>query len=77
MVHGQADVSTRLSEAAELFERSVSGDMSFCSEACDLVVQWIRGRFASDPQHARMVIDRNRTGSAFDPLSAAGAFAKV
>jgi hypothetical protein len=45
MVHGQADVSTRLSEAAELFERSVSGDMSFCSEACDLVVQWIRGRF--------------------------------
>jgi pimeloyl-ACP methyl ester carboxylesterase len=67
MVHGQADVSTRLSEAAELFEQSVSGDKSFhsvaalnhfgqivkpdgtrlgpSSEACDLVVQWIRGRF--------------------------------
>ena len=67
MVHGQADVSTRLSEAAALFERSVSGDKSFRSvtalnhfgqiikpdgapvgpsmEACDLVVQWIRGRF--------------------------------
>jgi hypothetical protein len=33
MVHGQADVSTRLSEAAELFERSVSGDKSFRSVA--------------------------------------------
>jgi hypothetical protein len=67
MVHGRADVSTRLSEAAELFARSVSSDKIFrsvaalnhfgqivkpdgthvgpSSEACDLVVQWIRGRF--------------------------------
>jgi hypothetical protein len=67
MVHGQADLSTRLSEAAELFERSASSDKSFrsvaalnhfgqivrpdgtqlgpSSDACDLVVQWIRGRF--------------------------------
>jgi hypothetical protein len=63
----QPDVSTRLSEAGELFARSVSNDKSFrslaalnyfgqivkpdgthvgpSSEASDLVVQWIRGRF--------------------------------
>ena len=67
MVHGQADVSTRLSEAAEFFERSASDDKSFrsvaalnhfgqivkpdgthvgpSSEACDLVIEWIRERF--------------------------------
>lgn len=67
MVHGQADLSTRLSEAAALFELSVSDDRSFhavatlthfgravkpdgtlggpSSEACDLVIQWIRERF--------------------------------
>jgi pimeloyl-ACP methyl ester carboxylesterase len=67
MVHGQADLSTRLSEATALFERSVSGDKRFhsvaalnhfgqiikpdgtptgpSSEACDLVIQWIRERF--------------------------------
>lgn len=33
MVHGQADLSTRLAEAAALFERSVSGDRTFRSVA--------------------------------------------